>query len=199
MQNVEFKAELRDENLARAIAGAIGVKPVISLRMRDTYFRVVTGRLKRREAASIDPSGTPEAEPVEVIRYERDDRPQPKLSFFTIFTEAEASERFGDTALPTWLIVEKTRDVMMFEQARVHFDTVDRLGKFIEFEVLVTPRHNVSRGHELIDMLRQKFAPAIGEPIAASYADLLARDTENSPAGPAGPPGPDASSAGGRT
>ena len=49
MQNVEYKAELRDIALARTIAAAIGAIKVDTLVQTDTYFRVPDAKLKRRE------------------------------------------------------------------------------------------------------------------------------------------------------
>lgn len=175
MQNVEFKAELRDPALARAIAAAIGARHVVTLRQRDTYFRVPTGRLKRREAfVPGDDAGEPE--PVEFIRYERDHRPRPRMSKFAIYTEAEFLERFGVLPLPVWVTVDKAREVLMHGNTRVHLDDVAGLGHFIEFEALVTPRHNIAKAHDAVEHLRARFAPAMGEPIGVGYADLLAGD-----------------------
>jgi len=175
MQNVEFKAELRDPHLARSIARAIGARHVVTLRQRDTYYRVPTGRLKRREAfVAGDDGGTPE--PVELIRYERDHRPRARMSRFTIYTEDEFRERYGEAALPTWVVVDKTRDVLMHGNTRVHLDEVDGLGHFIEFEALVTPKNNLARAHQSVELLRARFAPAMGEPIGVGYAELLSGD-----------------------
>ncbi|MBZ0173394.1 MAG: hypothetical protein K8E66_13505, partial [Phycisphaerales bacterium] len=90
MRNVEFKAELRDPRIARAVARSIGAKLVATLDQTDTYYRVVTGRLKKREAV-LD--GEPE--PIEYIRYDRDDRTRPRISSFQIMSEPEFHERFG--------------------------------------------------------------------------------------------------------
>jgi len=171
MQNVEFKAELRDAELASSIAAAIGARFVAVLLQRDTYYRVPHGRLKRRECEADGVE-----EPAEFIRYERHERPSPRISRFTVLTDNQAREHFGAAPLPVWLVVQKTRRVLMYENARVHLDAVGGLGDFIEFEALVTRRHNVARAHELIERLRRHFAPAIGEPIAAGYADLVATE-----------------------
>ena len=176
MQNVEFKAELRDPAIARAIARQIGANHVVTTRQTDTYYRVTSGRLKKREAV-VD--GVPE--PVEVIRYDRDDRTRAKISRFEIYTEEESAERYGSLPLPIWVKVEKTREVFFLDNTRIHLDEVEGLGRFIEFEVLVTPQQNVARAHSVIDQLRSSFGPALGEPIAVSYSDLLAAETRDDP------------------
>lgn len=172
MQNIEFKAELREIGFARAALRRLGAHKVGRIEQVDTYFRVLTGRLKRRVAIT---DGEPE--PAEVIQYDRRDRTQPKMSRFTIYTEDEARERFGELPLPIWCEVRKKREVWMWGGVRVHLDEVEDLGRFIEFEALVTPRQHVRRCHELIAELRRALGPAVGEPISTGYADMLAGGT----------------------
>jgi adenylate cyclase class IV len=183
MHNVELKAELRDAALARGILRSIGAVFVLSLRQTDTYFRVASGRLKRRET---------EGEPVEYIRYERTDRAAPKLSHFSILTEEEALERFGALPLPVRVVVRKKRELWMHGNVRVHLDTVEKLGVFVELEALVSPSCHVVRCHEAINTLRAQLRPAMGELIDCGYADLLERDLEaqgHTAAPPQLPPG----------
>lgn len=172
MRNVEFKAELRDPQIARAVARSIGAKLVATLEQTDTYFRVVSGRLKKREAV-ID--GQPE--PVEFIHYDRDDRARPRISAFQIMSEDEFHERFGALPLPVWLTVRKRREVFLIDHARIHLDRVESLGEFIEFEALVTRNHNVARAHETVARLRAEFGPVMGEALSGGYSDLLAQQT----------------------
>lgn len=169
MRSVEFKAELRDPVVARAIARSIGAPRVGEVRHVDTYFRVFSGRLKRRVA--LTDAGP---EPVEYIVYERDDRLSPKACTFEIMTEEAFRVRFGQADPPEWVTVSKRREIHQFESARIHLDDVESLGRFIEFEALVTPRQNVARAHEAVSGLRAHFAPVLGEAISCSYADLLA-------------------------
>ncbi len=168
MQNLEFKAELRDLPLARGACRAADARPVGTLTQTDTFFRIPTGRLKKRET-SID--GVPD--PVEYIEYMRDNRAGPRVSRFTIRAEDEFRERFGLEDPPTDVVVSKTREVWMLDRARVHLDQVQGLGDFIEFEILITKECNMARAHHLMINLRNRFGPCLGEPISSSYADLL--------------------------
>ncbi len=108
MHNVEFKAELRDLPLARSVCKAIGATFILTLEQTDTYFRVAAGRLKKRECAG---------EPTEYIFYDRENRARPKLSHFTIYSEAQAVERFGAAPLPVWVVVRKVRELYMLDSA----------------------------------------------------------------------------------
>ncbi len=169
MQNLEYKAELRDPDVARAALRRLGAAPVGTVRQVDTYFRIHSGRLKKRET-TFDGAD----EPVEIIHYERHDRAQPKLSKFSIYTEEQAAERFGTLPLPIWVRVAKTREIFMKGGVRIHLDEVDDLGRFIEFEALVTKTQNVARCHEVLAELRTALGPTMGEPISVSYSDLIA-------------------------
>ena len=172
MQNVEFKAELRDIDLARRVCERLGATRLGPVRQVDTYYRVPDGRLKKREA---------DGEATEFIFYHRPDRVRPRLSHFTIFTEADAKKRFGVAPLPVWLVVRKLRDIWLYKNARVHLDEVEDLGSFIEVEALVSPAHHVGRCHAIVQELRALLGPALGEPISRSYADMMAVELETAP------------------
>ncbi len=169
MQNVEYKCELRDPDLARAVCRRLGARLVASFRQTDTYFRTAEGRLKKRE--------TP-GEPTEWIFYHRPDRTRPKISNFTIYSEREARERYGERAMPVWLIIEKLRELWMWDSVRVHFDEVYGLGRFLEIEALVTPRQHLGRCHRAVRRLVETLGPALGEPISCGYSDLIALEQD---------------------
>jgi adenylate cyclase class IV len=169
MQNVEYKAELQDLALARTIAASIGALHADTLRQTDTYFRVPDAKLKKRETVG---------HPTEWVFYSRPGRTKAKLSTFTIYPEPLALERFGAHPLPVWAVVKKVRELWTYQGVRIHLDTVEGLGDFLEFEALVCPERNLARCHELVEQLTAKFRPALGEPIACGYADLLAAESE---------------------
>lgn len=169
MQNVEYKAELRDIDLARVIAARIGCRFVEQLWQTDTYYRLIDGRLKKRQT---------EGRPDEYIYYSRENASKPRLSRFKIYSPAEAVERFGSIDLPVWVTVKKARDVWLYESVRVHLDLVDQLGVYFELEAMVSPRQNLAKSYELVNKLKADFGPALGEPLSKSYSDLLADDPD---------------------
>ncbi len=168
MQNVEFKAELRDPELAVGLVRRLGASHIGVLHQVDTYFRVPDHRLKKR-VAEMD--GHPE--PVEYIRYERADRSQPKISKFSILSESEAHKMYGTNPMPIRVVVEKMRDLWMIDTVRFHLDEVVGLGHFIEIEALVSPRQSVAKCHVRIANYRRHLMPVLGEMIAHSYSDML--------------------------
>lgn len=175
MHNIEYKAELRDMALAQAACKAVGAKFVITLEQTDTYFRVPSGRLKRRVC---------QGEPTEWIFYDRTNKSRPRLSSFTIYSSDEARARFGATPLPVQVVVKKSRELYMLDNVRIHLDTVEQLGTFLEFEALVSPGYPVAACHARIDTLREAFSMAMGEPISCSYGDLVLQEQETTPVNP---------------
>lgn len=165
MQNVEFKAELRDADLARRVCLALGALPVATLEQTDTYFTTSAGRLKRREVPD---------EPTQYIFYHRPDVCGAKVSQFTIYNESEAMLLYATHELPVWVTVRKTRELLMLGHVRIHLDQVEGLGAFLEFEAIVSKTHGVEEGRRTVDGLRRELAHALGEPISCGYSDLLA-------------------------
>tara|TARA_R110002073_G_scaffold239285_1_gene400703 strand:- start:235136 stop:235693 length:558 start_codon:yes stop_codon:yes gene_type:complete len=174
MKNFELKAELRDPNLARLICQKIGASKVIKLRQTDVYYNVARGRLKKRTSVAVDRAvGSPE--PIEYIFYERENRTDAKVSEYHIYTHIQVQERFGQAPLPVWLEVEKNRELYLYNSVRIHIDDVIDLGWYFEFEILVDKDTDMEQAKELATQLKSTFLPALGEPIATSYSDLLAQ------------------------
>ncbi len=171
MQNIEFKAELRNPDAATAQCRVLSAQFIGTLELVDTYYKLADGRLKRRVA---------EGEPVEWVYYHRPDRISPKMCNYTILTDEQARLRWGTHSLREWLVVKKRRDLWLLDDVRIHLDTVDRLGTFIEFEAMVTRSFTVRDGHEAIAELRDIFGQMLGEPISVSYSDLMEQELAES-------------------
>lgn len=179
MQNLEFKAELRDPSLAAAILYKLGAAEVGTFEQTDTYYRMADCRFKKRETPN---------QPAEFIFYERENDTRARLSTFRIYSEDEAAERFGAKPIPVWLVVKKTRRLFYHLGVRIHLDTVESLGAFIEFEALVSPDRDAAACEQLVATLRAELAPVIGEPIGVSYADLMSLTLETSDEAPESEP-----------
>jgi adenylate cyclase class 2 len=164
MQNIEFKAELRNLAAARRQCELLGAQRVRQMQQTDTYFRLPDGRLKRREVPG---------ELTEWIFYHRQDRVSPRMSNYTILNNEQARRRWGTHSLKPWLSVVKSRELWMLGDVRIHLDEVEGLGTFIEFEALVSRRFDVKMCHEAVRTLRVTFGPLLGEPISKSYSDLV--------------------------
>jgi adenylate cyclase class 2 len=164
--NIEFKAELRDAVAAQQQCRQLGAQHIGTLRQTDTYYRMPDGRLKKREAPG---------EPTEWIYYHRRDIVRPRMSSYAILSDAQAKRRWGSQSLRAWLKVAKTRELWMLDNIRIHLDDVQGLGRFIEFEAVITKDHDTQDCHRAIGDLRAVFGPTLGEPVGPSYCDLMAQ------------------------
>lgn len=163
MRSVEIKHELRDPELAIACLRKLDAISIGTSFQVDSCYRLSAGRLLKREI---------EGEPTEWIAYQRDDSPQARVCRFTVYSESEARDRFGTRQMPVWTQVRKRRELWITGSVRVHVDMVDRIGWFVEFEALVSPKQNATRCRTLIESVRNQMRIALGEPISASYSDL---------------------------
>ena len=98
------------------------------------------------------------------------------MSNYTLLTDEQATRRWGTDRLPLSRTVVKTRELWMLGNVRLHLDTVENLGVFIEFEAMVSDEFDVKACHVTLARLRETFAPILGEVIAVSYCDLLDED-----------------------
>lgn len=165
MRNLDFKAELREPEIARMVLRKAGAVHRGSARQIDTYYRVPSGRLKRRLTDGCSP---------EVIYYTRPDDGAATMSVYSRMTDADAAARFGQDPLPVRCVVAKTRELWRLGKTRVHLDEVDGLGWFLELErELDEDEINLDKAHGDVRRVREQLAPALGEAISRGYADLL--------------------------
>ena len=165
-RNIEIKARCDDLADARVAALKIGAEATGILRQIDTYFRTTHGRLKLRET---------EAKTAELIWYIRPDDSEARGSDYRIVPvpDPAALKAALAAAMGVRGVVKKRRELLMWHNVRIHLDTVEDLGTFIEFEAVLTDSSDEStsrqRLHTLVDTLRV----AKADRIATSYSDAL--------------------------
>jgi adenylate cyclase class IV len=176
-QNLELKARCPD--LARVRRAAIERGAVVRgiLHQTDTYFRVANGRLKVREIREELRGAGSGADRVELIWYDRPNDREPRPCNYKVVPMAEASDLIAalTPALGVRGTVRKRRELLLWHNVRIHLDTVEGLGTFIEFEAVIAPDEDrspeVSAGR--IGELRGAMAVSDGDLISHSYSDLL--------------------------
>lgn len=168
MQNLEFKAELRDIEAARRQCALMGAERVALIDQMDEYFRLVDGRLKRRTNNDRPPAW---------IFYHRTDDITPCISTCTVLTDEQARRRWGTQSLHQWLTVRKKRELWRIGPVRIQLDDVERLGLFIEFEIELSKHLRAKEARQAMMELRESFEPVLGEPVSASYSDLMEQET----------------------
>ncbi|NCY00002.1 MAG: CYTH domain-containing protein [Planctomycetia bacterium] len=164
--NIEIKARLPDPEATRAAAAAISDTPPETLRQRDTFFPCGTGRLKLRQ---VDTGGA------ELIFYERPDVPGVKQSTYEITPVADADSLRAvlSSALGVTQVVEKTRTLYLVGQTRVHLDSVDGLGEFLELEVVLRPGQTAADGEAIAAGLMEPLGIREADLCSGAYADMI--------------------------
>jgi adenylate cyclase class IV len=172
--NIEIKARVAALETVRAKALSLASGPGEILRQTDTFFVVPEGRLKIREFD--DGTG-------ELIAYHRPNTPGLRQSVYTRYpcNDARALCDTLSRVLPVHGVVRKEREVAIIGQTRVHFDTVEGLGTFIELEVILSDDEPAHHGEHIArDLLRTLQIPDESL-IAEAYIDLLDGRTSSTP------------------
>lgn len=167
MRNIELKARLRDPNAARRVAQAVATGRLGTQHQIDTYFDSRRGRLKIRQINGLS---------AELVWYARPDEPGPKASDYVLapISNPESLKAALSAALGVRCVVEKQREVFLYENVRIHLDDVKGLGRFLEFEAVLGPGVDDAAGQRQLDHLALEFSVDQGDLLAGSYADLLA-------------------------
>lgn len=165
MQLVELKARYEDLGKARALLA--GAEAVGRFRQTDTYFSLGDRRLKLRAI-----EGHREGQ---LVYYERPDRGGVKESLVLLadLPDAAAVLDILRRAFAVQAEVRKTREVYRFQGVQVHLDTVDGLGRFIEFEKAVSSDAERSAGRTQLESLVRYFQIDPEDLMASSYSDLV--------------------------
>jgi homotetrameric cytidine deaminase len=163
-RNVELKAHDPDPARSLAVCRELGAEDQGILRQRDTYFRTRSGRLKLREQ---EPGGAT------LIQYDRPDAAQARESRYrlTAVPEPDALRASLDAALGTLVVVAKQRHLLLWDGVRIHLDTVEGLGAFVELEGVAPPESDLSAEQEKVARLRA--ALGIEDVLTDSYSDRL--------------------------
>ncbi len=164
--NLELKAHYPSAARAARLCVHCGAHPQGVLRQTDTYFRIQGGRLKLREINDRE---------FELIYYRRKNRQGRRYSEFVVVPLKDANPMRDVCAaiFGVRVVVRKKRLLFLYRNARIHIDSVQGLGTFIEFEVIVN--RGRKQAGQLMTFLISEFGIRSKEMIGGSYADMLAR------------------------
>ena len=165
-RNVEIKARVRDLEVLRRRASELTPAPAEVISQIDTFFVVPSGRLKVRQFA--DGSG-------ELIAYDRADHGGPMESSYTVvpIDDARALCEALGRALAVRGRVVKRRELFLVGRTRVHLDVVERLGTFVELEVVLRDGERTEAGEREAHDLMLLLGVAEECLVASAYIDLL--------------------------
>lgn len=164
---IELKARYEDLGKARALLR--GAEHVGAFRQVDTYFSVGERRLKLRSVEG-EKAG-------QLVYYERPDLGGVKESRVLLadLPDGAAVLDILRRAFPVQAEVRKTREIYRLEGVQIHLDTVQGLGKFIEFEKAVSGVAEQEAGRKQLESLIRYFQIDAEDLMASSYSDLVER------------------------
>lgn len=165
-RNIELKASDPDPAQSLEVCGRIGASDEGVLRQRDTYFSVPHGGLKLREQVPGSPH---------LIQFERPDLPEERESRYRIVCvdDAETLRDALGAAIGVTGAVEKSRHLFLWQSVRIHLDTVEGLGSFIELEAVAPAGSDLTHEHRLVAELRAAFSITDDRVCATGYAAQL--------------------------
>jgi predicted adenylyl cyclase CyaB len=165
MRNLEIKATVDSLAAARRRLGVLeGATRHAILRQTDWYFRVPKGRLKLRVVGANRDA--------ELIAYVRPDKTGARTSEFQRLptSDAAGTRRLLERMLGARGCVRKRREVWLYRNARIHLDTVEGLGRFIEIEVVIT--EGMAQARALMKELRDVLGISAKDLIPGSYSNM---------------------------
>ncbi len=144
--NLELKAELKSFRGIKAKLKLLNAEYKGVLKQKDTYYKSKGFLLKLRRVNGE----------FELIKYLRDEKSRKRWSNFEALNiKGKNVERYFSEILEPEAVVEKSRELYIYKNTRIHLDTVKGLGKFIELETVVDKgkKDASKRFNELIDFL----------------------------------------------
>ncbi len=167
-RNIEIKARVRDSVSLRERIARVSDAPPVVFRQEDTFFHCANGRLKLRRTGRDDG---------EIIFYERDDAPGPKLSkyFCSPSSDPSSARALLDRAYGVLGIVRKTRSLYLVGRTRIHLDEVEDLGDFVELEVVLSDSEPIADGERVAKELMVELGIERSDLVDDAYIDMILR------------------------
>src|SRR6185369_14915820 len=163
-RNIEVKARVADLARVRALALELGARDAGVLEQTDRYYELDGGRhLKLR---------TMPGRPAELIRYDRSETSGIRASDYEITNVRDDDACLVPKTRPI-AVVRKRRELLLLDNVRIHLDTVDQLGTFVELEAVLDDAHDDATCTAQVERLVR--ALALDDQVRASYGDLVAR------------------------
>lgn len=170
---VELKARVDDLEVIRKKLNILNAKYVGIFHQKDQYFEVPEGRLKLREVKGYNT--------LELIYYQRENIVGPKKddAFILKIQDADEFKRILEMILTPMNIVKKVREIYRFKETQIHLDTVDNLGKFIEFERKIDEDSAIPKNnHKILENLMNQLGIPLENLESLSYCNLIQGQSE---------------------
>lgn len=168
--NVEIKARVNDLSRLEQKVKAIATTDAEYLNQDDTFFNCANGRLKLRDFGNGQG---------DLIFYQRADQAGPKSSFYKISRTDDPAGLRETLKMAHGVLgqVRKHRTLYLIDRTRIHLDTVEGLGEFIEFEVVLEDNEPHDAGVQIANRLLAELEIKTESLIEGAYLDLLTQKT----------------------
>lgn len=165
-RNVEIKAKVDDPKKLRRYAKNLTKRPPKTLFQKDVFFYIKWGRLKLRFLSKTQG---------QLIFYQRNNDTHARKSEYFIYETKNPGKLYQvlRTILGEKIVVKKQRHLYLLGQTRIHVDKVEKLGNFMELEVVLKKNQSVSEGRKICHKIMQKLGIQQTDLIPYAYADLL--------------------------
>lgn len=160
-QNLEIKVKLTSFNKIKDILKQIGAVETALLEQKDVYYKHKPALLKLRC----------ENNRTQLIQYKREESKTDRFSDYSYIELSRDAEKFLAKVLEVEAVVEKSRELYLYKNTRIHLDKVKGLGNFLELETLVLNGKADARKrfNELVTLLELDTKSQF----LCSYKDLL--------------------------
>lgn len=165
-RNIEIKARIESVEAMAPKAAALADHGPTEIVQDDTFFTCASGRLKLRAFSAIEG---------QLIFYRRPDRIGPKESFYVISPTSSPDTLREALTLAYGQAgrVRKRRTLFLVDRTRIHLDTVENLGHFLELEVVLAEGERSEAGVAVAHALLGKLGISASQLVERAYVDLL--------------------------
>lgn len=127
-QNLEIKIKVENLKQITNLIEQLGAVYSELLKQKDTYYKNDAGLLKLRNTNRE----------FQLIKYNRDEiNPDRWSDYELLFITGDNVEDYLASLFEIEAIVEKERELYLFNNTRIHLDNVKGLGQFLELETVV--------------------------------------------------------------
>lgn len=168
MKNIELKIQVENFGEIFKSLKKIRAKNEGILQQTDTYFNCAKGRLKLREENN---------KKFQLVFYKRPDTKGAKVSDFYIINfskqQAQALKASLKKAYGEKVIVKKERRLWKHKNTRIHLDSIEKLGTFLELETYVCK--NIKEACQEYNEVARLLNLSKYKKLDKSYSDMLMR------------------------
>lgn len=159
--NLELKIKLTSHSNVEKILKNNGAEFKGILMQKDVYYKCKNGLLKLRI----------ENNTFTLIKYLRDEKGKRWSNYELLELKGKNPEKYLSEILPVETIVQKNRKLYLYDNTRIHLDTVKKLGAFLELETLLV--NGKSDATLRFNKIKKMLNIENEEQIRKSYKNLL--------------------------